>query len=73
MTHTSGENAASGFREQMTWQLRAARVLTGHAGFATPFTTITGRTPAESGTPTVIMMKDPGRGHKANSPSQSGR
>jgi hypothetical protein len=31
MTHTGGENAASGFREQMTWQLRAARVLTDRA------------------------------------------
>jgi membrane protein required for beta-lactamase induction len=29
MTHTGGESATSGFREQMTWQLRAARVLTG--------------------------------------------
>jgi hypothetical protein len=28
MTHTGGENATPGFREQMTWQLRAARVLT---------------------------------------------
>ena len=28
MTHTGGENAASGFGEQMTGQLRAARVLT---------------------------------------------
>ena len=28
MTHTGGENATSRFREQMTWQLRAARVLT---------------------------------------------
>ena len=29
MTHTGGEGARSGFREQATWQLRAARVLTG--------------------------------------------
>ena len=29
MTHAGGESATSGFREQMTWQLRAARVLTG--------------------------------------------
>ena len=29
MTHTGGESATSRFREQMTWQLRAARVLTG--------------------------------------------
>ena len=29
MTHTGGESAASGFREQRSWQLRAARVLTG--------------------------------------------
>ena len=28
MTHTGGESATSGFREQTTWQLRAARVLT---------------------------------------------
>ena len=29
MTHTGGEGATSGFREQMSWQRRAARVLTG--------------------------------------------
>jgi membrane protein required for beta-lactamase induction len=29
MTHTGGQNARSAFREQMTSQLRAARVLTG--------------------------------------------
>ena len=29
MTHTGGESATSGFREQMSGQLRAARVLTG--------------------------------------------
>ena len=29
MTHTGGESTASGFREQRSWQLRAARVLTG--------------------------------------------
>ena len=29
MTHTGGESARSGFREQLSWQLRAARVLTG--------------------------------------------
>ena len=29
MSHTGGENAKSGFHEQMSWQLRAARVLTG--------------------------------------------
>ena len=29
MTHTGGENATSRFREQRSWQLRAARVLTG--------------------------------------------
>ena len=28
MTHAGGESATSGFREQMAWQLRAARVLT---------------------------------------------
>ncbi len=28
MTHTGGESATSRFREQMTWQLRAARTLT---------------------------------------------
>ena len=28
MTQAGGESATSGFREQMTWQLRAARVLT---------------------------------------------
>ena len=28
MTHTGGESATSGFRDQMAWQLRAARVLT---------------------------------------------
>ena len=28
MTHTGGEGAGSGFGEQATWQLRAARVLT---------------------------------------------
>ncbi len=28
MTHAGGESATSGFREQMTWQLRATRVLT---------------------------------------------
>lgn len=28
MTHVGGESATSGFREQMAWQLRAARVLT---------------------------------------------
>ena len=28
MTDSGGESAASGFHEQMTWQLRAARVLT---------------------------------------------
>ena len=28
MTHAGGERATSGFREQMAWQLRAARVLT---------------------------------------------
>ena len=29
MTHAGGDSARSGSREQMTWQLRAARVLTG--------------------------------------------
>ena len=29
MTHTGGQSATSGFREQMAWQLRAAQVLTG--------------------------------------------
>ena len=29
MTHTGGENATSGFREQMTGQLREAPMLTG--------------------------------------------
>ncbi len=29
MTHTGGESARSGFRGQLSWQLRAARVLTG--------------------------------------------
>ena len=29
MTHTGGESATSRFREQRSWQLRAARVLTG--------------------------------------------
>ena len=28
MTQAGGESATSGFREQMAWQLRAARVLT---------------------------------------------
>ncbi len=28
MTHAGGQSATSGFREQMAWQLRAARVLT---------------------------------------------
>jgi hypothetical protein len=28
MTHSGGEDATPGFREQMTWQLRVARVLT---------------------------------------------
>jgi hypothetical protein len=29
MTQAGGQSAPSGFREQMAWQLRAARVLTG--------------------------------------------
>lgn len=29
MTQAGGESATSGFREQMAWQLRAARALTG--------------------------------------------